>query len=140
MPGPTASDASRHPLTVRGDARGKLVAIEGGTDVPFDIARVYYLYGTSEGAERGFHAHQRLRQFAVAVSGSCTMMLDDGTARRDVRLDDPGTGVLIEPMMWHEMRDFSADCVLLVLADAAYDEGDYIRDYDQFLAAVADAR
>ena len=140
MPGSPPTEPRPHPLTVRSDARGKLVAIEGGIDIPFAIARAYYVYATPEGVERGFHAHKQLRQFAVAVSGSCTMLLDDGHARRDVRLDDPGAGVLIEAMTWHEMRDFSDDCVLLVLADAHYDEGDYIRDYDRFLSAVADAR
>ena len=140
MPSPDLRDASPRNLTVRSDERGNLVAIEGGREVPFDIARVYYLYGTAAGVERGFHAHKRLRQMAIAVSGSCTMMLDDGTTRTDVRLDHPAVGVMIEPMVWHEMRDFSGDCVLLVLADAAYDEGDYIRDHDQFVAAVADAR
>ena len=140
MPSQDLRDASHRNLIVRSDERGNLVAIEGGREVPFDIARVYYLYGTAAGVERGFHAHKRLRQMAIAVSGSCTMMLDDGTTRTDVRLDHPAVGVMIEPMVWHEMRDFSDDCVLLVLADAAYDEGDYIREYDQFVAAVADAR
>ena len=125
-----------HRLKARGDERGGLIAIEAGVDVPFDIARVYYIYDTAQGVKRGFHAHLRLNQFAVAVSGSCTMILDNGAARTSVRLDDPAAGVLIGALTWREMHDFSSDCVLLVLADAAYDEGDYIRDYDQFLAAV----
>lgn len=139
MPGPATTDAVLRQLTVRGDERGKLVAIEAGAQVPFEIARVYYIYDTVAGVERGLHAHRRLKQFAVAVSGSCTMILDDGTARTGVRLDNPAAGVLISAMTWREMHDFSPDCVLLVLADAAYDEADYIRDYDQFLAAVRGA-
>ena len=122
------------PLAVRGDDRGSLVAIEGGRDVPFAIARVYYVYATTPGTERGFHAHRALNQLAVAVAGSCTMLLDDGTKRVDVRLDDPAVGLTMGPMIWREMSDFSPDCVLMVLADAAYDEADYIRDYGEFLA------
>lgn len=122
------------PLDVRGDERGRLVAIEGMSDVPFAIARVYYVYATSLGVTRGLHAHRALNQLAVAVSGSCTMLIDNGAQRAEVRLDDPAVGLGMGPMIWREMSDFSPDCVLMVLADAAYDEADYIRDYDQFLA------
>lgn len=122
------------PLAVRGDERGRLVAIEGMSDVPFAIARVYFVYATTPGVTRGLHAHRALGQFAVAVSGSCAMLLDDGAQRVEVRLDDPATGLILGPMIWREMSDFSDDCVLMVLADAPYDEADYIRDYDAFLA------
>jgi dTDP-4-dehydrorhamnose 3,5-epimerase-like enzyme len=125
------------PLAVRGDERGRLVAIEGLGEVPFAIARVYYVYATSPGVTRGLHAHRALNQVAVAVAGSCTMLLDDGNARVSVRLDDPATGLTLPPMIWHEMSDFSDDCVLLVLADAPYDEDDYIRDYRDFQSAAA---
>ena len=125
------------PLTVRGDERGSLVAIEGGRDLPFAIARVYYVFGTTAGVDRGCHAHFQLRQLAIAVAGSCTMLLDDGLERLSVRLDDPAVGLTMGPMIWREMTDFSPDCVLMVLADAIYDEADYIRDYDSFLALVA---
>lgn len=125
------------PLEVRGDERGRLVAIEGTNDVPFAIARVYYVFGTTSGVTRGRHAHRALNQLAVAVTGSCTMLLDNGASRVEVRLDDPETGLTLGPMVWHEMSDFSPDCVLMVLADAAYDEADYIRDYAKFLALAA---
>ena len=128
------------PLTVRGDARGSLVAIEGGRDLPFAIARVYYVFGTTAGVDRGCHAHHKLHQLAIAVAGSCTMLLDDGRQRVSVRLDDPARGLTMGPMIWREMTDFSPDCVLLVLADAVYDEADYMRDYDGFLATVAASR
>lgn len=122
------------PLAIRGDERGRLVAVEGMSDVPFAIARVYYVYATTPGVTRGLHAHRALHQMAVAVAGNCTMLLDDGAERVTVRLDDPATGLTVPPMVWHEMSDFSADCVLMVLADAPYDEADYIRDYDEFVA------
>lgn len=122
--------------TVRGDARGNLVAIEGARDVPFDIARVYYLYGTEADVARGFHAHHTLRQWAVCVAGSCTMLLDDGQTKETMTLDDPAAGIAIPPMVWHEMRDFAPGTVLLVLADQPYEEADYIRDYAAFRAAL----
>ena len=125
-------------LAVRGDDRGSLIAIEAGRDVPFEIARVYYVFGTRPGVDRGFHAHHALRQLLIAVSGSCTIRLDDGHRREEVRLDLPSVGLSISGLVWREMSDFSPDCVLLVLADAAYDESDYIRDHRQFLEAVAD--
>lgn len=124
-------------LDVRGDHRGSLIALEGGSaHVPFDIARVYYVFATAPGIARGLHAHHVLNQIAIAISGSCTMRFDDGREKREVRLDRPDIAVTIPPMVWHEMHDFSADCVLLVLADAPYDEADYIRDYDEFVRLV----
>ena len=123
-------------LTVKGDERGSLLAIEEGKDTPFAIARAYCVYGTQPGVDRGFHAHRNLQQLAVAVSGSCTMILDDGRSRVAVTLDDASKGLLIGSMVWREMTDFSADCVLMVLADRPSDESDYIRDYNDFLTLV----
>ena len=100
------------------------------------MKRVYYLANTAPNFSRGFHAHKNLRQIAVAVSGSCRMVLDDGTNREEIILNSPSKGVLIESMIWREMHDFSADCVLLVLASEHYDKSDYIREYDDFLKAV----
>ena len=128
------------PLTVRGDDRGSLVAIEGGRDLPFAIARVYYVFGTTVGVDRGCHAHHHLRQLAIAVAGGCTMLLDDGVQRVRVRLDDAAKGLTMGPLIWREMTDFSPDCVLMVLADAVYDEADYIRDYDEFLAVTGSGK
>lgn len=126
-------------LPVKGDARGSLIAIEGRRDVPFDVARVYYVFGTKPGVDRGFHAHRNLSQLLIAVSGSCTIMVDDGKSQELVRLADPTIGLSITGLVWREMRNFSADCVLLVLADAPYDESDYIRDHDRFLDAVSES-
>jgi hypothetical protein len=118
------------------DERGALAALEGGRSVPFDIARVYYLYGVGAGAERGFHAHRLLHQWAVCVNGSCTMVVDDGRRREAVTLDSPALGLHLGPMIWREMRDFTPGSVLLVLASAHHDEADYIRDYAQFIRAA----
>jgi dTDP-4-dehydrorhamnose 3,5-epimerase-like enzyme len=126
-------------LQVHSDDRGQLVAFESGKDVPFPIRRVFFLYGVPGGEQRGFHAHRTLEVIAVAVSGSCTVVLDDGAHREELRLDAPDTGLFIHPMVWHEMRDFSQDCVLLVLASDLYDEADYIRDYDAFRGSAGEA-
>jgi dTDP-4-dehydrorhamnose 3,5-epimerase-like enzyme len=123
-------------LPLRGDERGSLVAVEGGNQIPFDIARVYYIFGTAPAVARGFHAHHTLDQYAICVSGSCMMRVDNGFESRELRLDRPDRALQLGPMIWHEMHGFSPDCVLLLVADAPYDEADYIRDYDEFLAIV----
>lgn len=115
-----------------GDERGSLVAIEAEKSVPFSVRRVYYIFGTKDGVERGFHAHKALNQVAVAVAGSCEMVLDDGETQATVLLDSAEKGVLIGPGIWRVMKNFSPDCVLLVLADQHYDEADYIRNYEAF--------
>lgn len=115
-----------------GDDRGSLVALEAHKTVPFDVKRVYYIFGTQAGVSRGFHAHRKLQQVAVCVTGKCRMVLDDGQHREEVWLDSPTKGLLIGEFVWREMHDFSPDCVLLVLASEHYDETDYIRSYDDF--------
>jgi len=115
-----------------GDERGSLIAIEAEKSVPFSVRRVYYIFATKKGVERGFHAHKALNQVAVAVTGSCEMVLDNGECETSVLMDSSEKGVLIEPRVWHYMRNFSPDCVLLLLADQHYDEADYIRDYEEF--------
>ncbi|WP_111640058.1 sugar 3,4-ketoisomerase [Marinomonas shanghaiensis] len=119
-----------------GDERGSLVALEGLKSVPFEIKRVYYIFATQQGVSRGFHAHKRLKQVAVCVTGRCRLVLDDGNQREAVWLDSPTKGILIEEMVWREMYDFSEDCVLLLLASEYYDEADYIRDYADYIETV----
>lgn len=119
-----------------GDDRGSLVALEAGINIPFEIKRVYYIFGTQQGVARGFHAHRNLKQVAVCVTGKCRMILDDGKTREEVWLESPTQGLVISELIWREMYDFSEDCVLLVLASEHYDESDYVRDYDEFLQQV----
>lgn len=116
-----------------GDERGSLVALEAEKTVPFTIKRVYYIFGTNAGVSRGFHAHKKLQQVALCITGKCRMILDDGRQRNEVWLDSPNKGLIIGDLVWREMHDFSEDCVLLVLASEHYDEADYIRDYGKFL-------
>ena len=120
-------------FATKGDARGSLVALESHKNIPFDIKRVYYIFDTEAGVVRGLHAHKELQQVMMCLKGSCRIVLDDGSIREQVILDCPDKGLLIDTMIWHEMHDFSHDCVLLVLADDYYDEQDYLRDYDEFL-------
>lgn len=115
-----------------GDERGSLVALEAHKTVPFEVKRVYYIFGTRPSVSRGFHAHRALQQVAVCVTGKCRMVLDDGAQREEIWLDSPTKGLLIGNFVWREMHDFSSDCVLLVLASEHYDDADYIRSYDEF--------
>ncbi len=119
-----------------GDDRGSLVALEAHKTVPFEIKRVYYIFGTQSGVARGFHAHRNLKQVAICVTGKCRMVLDDGATREEAWLDSPIKGLIIGDLVWREMHDFSTDCVLLVLASEHYDETDYIRQYEEFLRAL----
>lgn len=119
-----------------GDERGSLVALEAGKSVPFEIKRVYYLFATKNGVSRGFHAHKKLQQMAVCVAGKCRMVLDDGHTREEAWLDSPTKGLLVNDLVWHEMHDFSSDCVMLVLASEHYDESDYLRNYAEFLEEI----
>lgn len=121
-----------------GDSRGSLVAVELGRpdSVPFVVRRMYYIYGTGEGISRGFHAHRNLEQVAICLTGRCRIVLDDGRHREEAWLESRNKGLRIGKLIWREMHDFSADCVLLVLASDHYDESDYIRSHDDFKRLV----
>ncbi|OME80593.1 dTDP-6-deoxy-3,4-keto-hexulose isomerase [Paenibacillus sp. FSL A5-0031] len=119
-------------LNVLGDERGSLTVIEENHTIPFEIKRVFYIYGTQNEVRRGFHGHYKTRQALISVSGSCKVHLDNLKRKKEVVLDSPERILLLEPNDWHEMYDFSKDCVLLVLASHYYDPKDYIRDYELF--------
>jgi dTDP-4-dehydrorhamnose 3,5-epimerase-like enzyme len=114
------------------DPRGNLTFVESGRHVPFEIKRVYYLYDVPGGAERGGHAHKNLRQLIVAISGSFDVHLDDGRAKKMVHLNRSYNGLLVCPMTWREICNFSSGAVCLVLASNFYDDDEYYRDYAQF--------
>ena len=119
-----------------GDDRGQLIALEEMKDIPFQIKRVYYMYDTKEGVVRGNHAHKNLQQILVCIHGSCKISLDNGHEKKIIPLERPYEGLYVSNAMWRQMYDFSPDAVLMVLASDLYDESDYIRDYDEFLAFV----
>lgn len=119
----------------KGDERGQLIPFEGASElVPFEVKRVYCIFDTTPGTVRGRHAHRALKQVLVCVSGACTVVceLPDGT-RSEHRLDWPTKGLLVEGLVWREMKDFSKDAVLMVLASEHYDPKDYIRDHAAFV-------
>ena len=99
-----------------GDWRGQLVALEENKNIPFSVKRVYFMYDTLEGVVRGKHAHKKLHQILFCVAGACTVSLDDGKEKVEVRLDQPSRGLLIGPGIWREMYDFTPGAVLMVLA------------------------
>jgi hypothetical protein len=119
-----------------GDPRGNLTFIEGSRHVPFDIARVYYLYDVPGGAERGGHAHKALHQLIIAMSGSFDVLLDDGRERKRFHLNRSYYGLYVCPMIWRELDNFSSGSVCMVLASNRYDEEDYYRDHGEFTRAL----
>ena len=119
------------------DPRGNLTVAEGGGEVPFDIKRAYWVYDVPGGESRGGHAHKRLRQLVIALSGSFTVTLDNGHERKTVLLNHPWQGLVIETNTWRTLDDFSSGAVCLVLASEHFDEGDYIYDYDEFLKYIS---
>ncbi len=117
-----------------GDERGDLVVIEGeGMDIPFDIKRVFYMYGSDSTVVRGQHANRETEFLLVNVGGSSKVRVDNGRESEVIVLDKPGMGLYLPPMLWKDMYDFSPDSILLVLASRHYDGKEYIRDYQEYL-------
>lgn len=117
------------------DPRGDIGVIEAERHIPFAINRIYYSYNTPHGIARGGHAHKKLQQLIIAMSGRFDIMLDDGCGGSvTYELSQPGEGLYICPMIWRELTNFSPDAVCMVLASEHYDESDYIRDYERFIA------
>jgi dTDP-4-dehydrorhamnose 3,5-epimerase-like enzyme len=118
------------------DPRGNLTFIEGNRHVPFEIKRVFYLYDVPTAADRGAHSHKKLHQFLVCLSGSFDVAIDDGKQKDIIHLNRPWQGLHIPPMVWASEINFDAGTVCMVLTSDIYDESDYIRDYNRFIAAV----
>ena len=121
------------------DQRGNLTFIEANRHVPFEIKRVYYLYDVPGGATRAAHGHRSLSQLMVAMSGSFDVTLSDGNEKMLFHLNRSYFGLYIPPMMWRDLEYFSSGAVCMVLASDYFDEGDYFRNYDDFLAAARGA-
>lgn len=122
---------------VKGDDRGQMIVIEGGVDIPFEIKRMFYIYGSDASVIRGQHANRESEFILINVHGSSKVKLCDGDEEMVINLDAPMKGVYIPQMVWKDMYDFSEDSVLLVLASTHYESGEYVRDYDMYLAEAA---
>ena len=139
---PIKARVEERSFPMHGDARGQLIAVEAMSDfIPFEVRRVYYIFDTTPGTVRGKHAPKELKQVLVCLSGACTIVCEmpDGTISEH-RLDWPDRALLIEGLVWREMKDFSKDAVLLVLASEHYTEEDYIRDYGLYRKIVNEVR
>ena len=123
-----------------GDERGKLVVVEGAMDIPFEIKRVFYIYGSDSSVIRGQHANRDSEFVLINVSGSSKVRVDNGFEEAIIELNRPRMGLYLPTMVWKDMYDFSEDSVLLVLANTHYDGNEYIRDYDEYLKEVGGSR
>jgi len=115
---------------------GTLVQLQS-PEIPFDVKRVYFIYGVPVGAVRGAHTHKETVQALFCIQGEIVIALDDGKKREKILLNKPNVGVLLEPGMWHEMQDFKKDTILLVLASEKHEPKDYVRNYEDFLNLYA---
>lgn len=121
-----------------GDERGNLVVIEGeGQDIPFDIKRVFYMYGSDEEVVRGQHANRETEFLLVNVAGTSKVKIDNGSQSKVIELNRPRMGLYISSMLWKDMYDFSQDSILLILASRHYDAQEYIRNYDDYLVELS---
>jgi len=118
------------------DTRGSVTFMEGQRHIPFDIKRVYYLYGMQENTQRGAHAHKKLKQVLIALSGRFTVKLDDGKEIKEYTLSHPSEGLYVAPGVWRELQDFSSHAICLALTSELYDEEDYFRDYAAYRASL----
>jgi dTDP-4-dehydrorhamnose 3,5-epimerase-like enzyme len=119
------------------DPRGNLTFIEGMQHIPFEIRRVYYTYDVPGGTDRGGHAHKALHQLIIAMSGSFDVTLNDGRNKKKFHLNRSYQGLYVCPMIWRDLDNFSSGSVCMVLASNIYEESDYYRDYNEYLAAIA---
>ena len=123
-----------------GDERGNLVVVEGEQDIPFEIKRVFYIYGSDSEVVRGQHANRNSEFVLINVSGTSKVRVDNGFEEEIIELNRPRMGLYLPTMLWKDMYDFSEDSVLLVLTNTHYDGKEYIRDYDEYLKEVGGTR
>ncbi len=115
------------------DERGALVFAESNTTIPFSIQRVFWIYDIPSHVQRGGHAHWECSEVVIPINGSFTMCLDDGKERRSIRMSSPDEGILVPAGVWCELKDFTSNTILLVLASHPYDPQGYEHNYDQYL-------
>lgn len=123
-------------FNVYSDDRGNLSSLSNNNEIPFDIKRIYYTWDMPKDAIRGGHAHKELKEVMVCLHGSCDFVLNDGKENIIITLDKPNLGLYIEPKLWREFKNFSEDCVVILIASDYYDVNDYVRDYNEFLTSI----
>ena len=121
-----------------GDERGKLVVVEGAMDIPFEIKRVFYIYGSDSSIIRGQHANRNSEFVLINVSGSSKVRVDNGFEEEIIELNRPRMGLYLPTMVWKDMYDFSSDSVLLCLASEHYDADEYIRNYEEYISKISE--
>lgn len=133
---PTIADCKILQLPKIQNLAGNITPINGSIDIPFEIARIFYLYDVPGGESRGGHAHKSLHELIVAASGSFDVVLKDGINEKKINLNRPYFGLYIIPGIWRELNNFSSGTICMVLTSRKYDENDYIRDYEEFKKPV----
>lgn len=123
-----------------GDERGHLVVVEGNKDIPFDIKRIFYIYGSDKDVVRGQHANKLSEFVLINISGRCNVFVDDGENQETVILDKPYQGIYLNKMVWKNMLNFSKDTILLVLSNEYYNSEEYIRDYEEFKKIIREKK
>lgn len=129
-----SSGATVYEIPYFADDRGALNVLEISRELPFGCQRIFYTYTVPQGSVRGEHAHRKCHQFLIALRGSVNVAVDNGAVRDEIVLDSPSKGLHLPPGCWGEQYSHSEDCILLVLASQPYDNADYIRSYEEFLA------
>lgn len=120
------------------DPRGNLTFVEQKKHIPFEIKRIFYIYDVPTGESRGAHAHHKLHQFLICLSGSFNVKIDDGVNKKTIHLNRPWQGLYVPPLIWAAETDFDPGSVCISLVSELYDEGDYIRDYQKFLKVASE--
>ncbi len=133
---PSLDDARLIELPRIQSESGFITPVQAHVEIPFDLARVFFLYDIPAGANRGGHAHRRLEQVIVAAMGAITVELDDGSGRRTVELRQPNVGLYVPAMLWSELVDFASGSIAVVLASLPYEEEEYVRDHDEYRRLV----
>lgn len=121
---------------IHSDKRGDLTSLADNKEIPFKIKRIYYTWNMPNEAIRGGHAHKKLDEVIVCLHGSCDFVLDDGKEKITITLDRPNKGLYIKANVWRDFRNFSSDCVVILIASDYYDTEDYIRDYNEYLKSI----
>ena len=134
----SVAECLKVPLQNIKSPEGSLVVVENNLHLPFAVRRIYYLYDVPFGSERGGHAHKELQQYLVALSGSFTVIVDDGTNRKEIFMNNPSEALHIRSGIWREINNFSSGSICLVLASKEFAESDYIRDYQNYLKFITE--